>query len=111
MQKLLIAAFAVFVGWVTITLSTVKTQSSFIREGHDRVEATRAALTGTACMQCHGPESGQTLPIRKSLNKESFAKHVRGLAPFQGFNNCPAYSAEQVSDAEIGRIFKIIYGR
>jgi mono/diheme cytochrome c family protein len=111
MPKLLMVALAILVGWMALTLSTVKTQTSFIRESEERLQATRSALTGTQCIQCHGADSGNTLPIRKTLDKSSFTKHIRGLGPFHGFTTCPPYDATQFSDADISKVYRILYGK
>lgn len=111
MPKLAVIALLALAAWAAMTLNQVKTQTTFIREGHERTEATRAAFGGTKCLACHGPESGQMLPIRRSLNAEGFYKWVRGLAPFHGYTVCPPQSAEQFSDAEVDRVYKILYGK
>jgi mono/diheme cytochrome c family protein len=110
MPKLIVFALLALAAWAAITLNQVKVQTSWIQQGQDRIEATRAALTGSACIACHSPESGNMLPIRKSLDKASFVRHVRGQAPFHGYSTCPAFGVEQVSEAEINRIYKILYG-
>jgi mono/diheme cytochrome c family protein len=111
MPKLLLVAIVAFIVWCISTLGTIRTQTTWIREGHERVEATRAAFTSTVCLQCHGPESGNMLPIRRSLNPEGYFKWVRGLAPFHGYTTCPPQSAENFSEAEISRTYRILYGK
>jgi mono/diheme cytochrome c family protein len=110
MPKLWVIALVLLAGWSALTLRDVKTQTAWIQAGQDKIEATRAALTGSTCMQCHSPESGNMLPIRKSLDKASFVRHVRGQAPFHGYSTCPAFGVDQVSESELNRIYKILYG-
>jgi mono/diheme cytochrome c family protein len=111
MPKLWAIVLVLLAGWSALTLREVKTNTSFIRENNERLDATRAAFVGTKCIACHGTESGQMLPIRKTLNAENYYKWVRGLAPFHGYSACPAQTPEEFTDADISKTYRILYGK
>lgn len=108
----------IYIG-MTITLSLlflVYSKISFVQEDFRylsselvKVRNTRAALTGTACISCHSPSTpGNMLPLRK-LNPVTFRNYMRGERVGLGYSGCPAYSKEDLSDADVSKIYAILY--
>jgi mono/diheme cytochrome c family protein len=107
-MKLIIAGAATL-AYIVMQLSSMSGDIKSVRTDHVKTEKTKAALVGTACATCHGPESGNMLPIRKTMSEEHFDKWVRGTRAFVGYTACPAVTAEVVTDADIRKIYSILY--
>jgi hypothetical protein len=95
--------------WVALQLTSISADVKAVRTDHNKTERTKSALTGTACMQCHGMDSGNMLPIRKTMNEEHFTKWVRGTRPFVGYTPCPAVTDEALAPGDVKKIYNIIY--
>ena len=111
MNKLTLFACLAFAGWVAITLQGVQTSTARIALDEGKVSATKAAIVGTSCASCHGVDSNNMLPIRRTMNEETFFKWIRGTRAFSGFNSCPIPSAEQVTDGDIKKMYRILYSK
>lgn len=111
MPKLMLAGLVAFAIWCAITLSSIQSATSRIAVDDAKVSATKSAITGTSCATCHGVDSGNMLPIRKSLNAETFSKWVRGNRSFAGFNACPILPAGEITDVQISQIYRILYSK
>jgi mono/diheme cytochrome c family protein len=106
--KILIASTAV-AAWAAIQLTAISADIRAVRTDHIKTERTKSALAGTTCMQCHGTDTDNMLPIRKTMNEEHFTKWVRGTRPFVGYTSCPAVTEEVLAPSDVKKIFNIIY--
>jgi mono/diheme cytochrome c family protein len=106
--KILIASIAA-AAWAAMQLSSMSADIKAVRIDQIKTERTKSALAGTSCMQCHGTETNNMLPIRKTMNEEHFTKWVRGVRPFVGYTPCPAVTEEVLSPSDVKKIFNIIY--
>jgi mono/diheme cytochrome c family protein len=109
MPKLLMVALAILVGWMTLTLSAIRVDTVRIARDEQKVAAVKAALTGMACQQCHGSDALDPLPIRRTLDENTFKGWIRGTRSFSGYNLCPSYAEDEVSNSQIAQIYRILY--
>jgi hypothetical protein len=107
--KILIASI-VTAGYVVLQLNSMSGDIKVVRTDAVKVTNTKAALAGTKCMDCHNSDSGNMLPIRKTMNEKSFTEWVRGTGrPFVGFTQCTAFAEEAISTGDIKKIYSILY--
>jgi mono/diheme cytochrome c family protein len=109
MNKFLLTAALAVAGWSVMTLSSIRTDTVRIARDEGKVEAVKAALTGLACQQCHGVDSLDPLPIRRTLDENTFKGWIRGTRSFAGYNLCPSYAEDEVSNSQIAQIYRILY--
>jgi mono/diheme cytochrome c family protein len=109
MNKFLLTAALAVAGWSAMTLSAIRTDTIRIARDEQKVAAVKAALTGMACQQCHGSDALDPLPIRRTLDENTFKGWIRGTRSFSGYNLCPSYAEDEVSNSQIAQIYRILY--
>jgi hypothetical protein len=61
-------------------------------------------------MNCHGVDSGNMLPIRKTMQEKAFLEWVRGTGRhFVGYTACTAFDEGTVSTTDLKKIYNILY--
>lgn len=111
MPKLPIAIGLALLAYVAVTVNSVQTSVTQVVIDTGKVTATKSAIVGTSCASCHGVDSNNMLPIRKTLNEETFSKWVRGNRNFHGYTACPIPTYEEIKDSDIKKMYRILYGK
>jgi hypothetical protein len=103
-------AMALLIGWMALTISSIRVDTIRIARDENKTAAVKIALAGSACVECHGVDSQNMLPIRRTLSGTNFMSWVRNTdRSFSGFNSCPSYTNVELSDAQINQMYRLMY--